>query len=139
HFCDHTEMEDHAAHQLHVEMALAQNTFRGFPHRGEGVGQNIVEGLAVGEALAERDGARRKLGVAEFLDLGLETVDLVDRPGQALDIPVVSGTKHPPGEPADHRNLKGVIWKTGCAMLTATPPRPEASSREIRGGIPPVN
>ncbi len=47
-------MQDHAAHQLHVEVALAQGALGRLAHVGEGVGQDVVERLAVGQALLQR-------------------------------------------------------------------------------------
>ena len=46
-------MQHHAAHQLHVEMALAERALGRLAHRGEGLGQQVVERLAFGEARAE--------------------------------------------------------------------------------------
>ncbi len=40
-------MEDHAAHELHVEVALPYAAPAGFPHGGEGLGQQIIELLLV--------------------------------------------------------------------------------------------
>ena len=80
HLGDHAAMEDDAAHQLHVEMALAERALGRLAHRGEGLDQEVVERLAVGQPLAERAVRAAQLGVVEQLDdLRLERVDLVDR------------------------------------------------------------
>ena len=42
HLGDHPAMQHDAAHQLHVEMALAERAFGGFAHGGEGVDQDIL-------------------------------------------------------------------------------------------------
>jgi len=52
-------VQDHAADQLHVEMALPERAFRGLAHGGEGGDQNVIEGFAVGKLLLELVGARR--------------------------------------------------------------------------------
>jgi len=51
-------MQHHAADHLDVEMPLAERALGRLAHGGEGWNQNIVEGLAVGELLAEFGGAR---------------------------------------------------------------------------------
>src|SRR5207302_7340370 len=48
----------------------------GLPDAGVCLGQQVVELLAVGQALAELVGLVRKLPGGEGLDLGLEVVDL---------------------------------------------------------------
>ena len=54
HLGDPAFVQDHAADQLHVEMALAERALGGFAHGGEGRHQNVVERLAFGELLLER-------------------------------------------------------------------------------------
>ena len=68
HLGDRALVQDHAADQLDVEMALAERALGRLAHRGEGVGQEVVEGLALGQALAEPGGARAQLVVGERLD-----------------------------------------------------------------------
>jgi hypothetical protein len=43
HLGDLAAMEDDAADQLHVVMALAERALRRLAHRGEGLGQQIVQ------------------------------------------------------------------------------------------------
>ena len=45
-------MQHDPAHQLHVEMALAERALRGLAHRRERLDQQIVELGAVGEPLS---------------------------------------------------------------------------------------
>ncbi len=90
HFRDPTEVERGAAHDLDVEVALAQYPLAGLAHGREGVGQEVVErvgdevelvlavactGLGPVDASAELGGARHELLVAQALDLGLERRD----------------------------------------------------------------
>jgi hypothetical protein len=49
-------MEDDAADHLHVVMALAEHALGRLAHRGEGLGQNLVERLARRQPLAEHPG-----------------------------------------------------------------------------------
>ena len=68
------------AHQLHVEVPLADRAARGLAHGREGLGQQVVERLPVGGPLPQLAGLRPELVVGEVLDLGLERVhELRDR------------------------------------------------------------
>ena len=63
-------MQDHAADQLHVEMALADGALGRLAHGGEGRDQNVVERGAVGDLLLEVGGARLERVVGQRRDLG---------------------------------------------------------------------
>ena len=52
HLGDHAAMQHDPAHQLHVEMALAERALRGLAHRRERLDEQIVEFGAVGEPLS---------------------------------------------------------------------------------------
>ena len=43
HLSDLTFVQHHAADQLHIEMAHAENPLAGFTHHCEGLGQDLVE------------------------------------------------------------------------------------------------
>ena len=68
-------MECAGADDLDVEGPLAERSPRGFPHDGKGLFFEIVDRFAGGDAVAELDGLRREVGVAQSLDLGFERVD----------------------------------------------------------------
>ena len=51
HFGNLAFVQDHAADQLHVEMALADGALGRFAHGGKGRHQNVVERSAVGDLL----------------------------------------------------------------------------------------
>ena len=53
HLGDAALVQHHAADQLHVEMALAQRALGGLAHHGERLDQQVVQGLAGGQALPE--------------------------------------------------------------------------------------
>ena len=94
HLRDPAEVQGGAAHDLHVEVALAEHPLAGLADGGEGLGQQVVEhvgdqlllvlGVARVAASArstrrlELGGLGRELLVGEPLDLGLERVDLRD-------------------------------------------------------------
>jgi hypothetical protein len=64
-----------AAHELDVVVALAQGAGRGLPDHGEGLGQQPVQGLAVGDPAPERVRLGAQLRVAELPEAVLEAVD----------------------------------------------------------------
>ena len=98
-------MQDDAAHQLHVEMALAEGALGRLAHGGKGLDQQVVELGAVVEALAETGGAGGQRLVGEGFQARLELVDLLDIIAEGLDVPVIGGAEQPPGEGAEHENL----------------------------------
>ncbi len=95
-------MQDHAALELHVEVALAQGSLGRLAHRGEGLGQQVVERFALGEALAELDGLAFQLLVGELDHLWLKRVDLRHGLVEAFDDPVVGRPEERPGKRAKH-------------------------------------
>ena len=103
HLGDLALMEHDAAHQLHVEMTLAQGALGRLAHGGERVDQQVVEAGALVQALAQAIGAGAQLGVAQPLELGLERVDRVDRLPERLDEAVVGRAEQPLGNRAEHR------------------------------------
>ncbi len=75
HLGDVAEVEGGATHELHVEVAEAEGALRRLAHGGERLGQQVVERLAGGVALAEGDGLVAQLVVGELLEALLEVVD----------------------------------------------------------------
>ena len=69
HLGDAAFVQDHAADQLHVEMALAERALGGLAAGRERRHQDVVERLAVGELLAELVGARPQRFIGEPLQL----------------------------------------------------------------------
>ena len=69
-----------AAHELHVEVPLAERPLGRLADGGERLGQQVVEGLAVGEALAELVGQGAQLGVAQRGEVVFDGVDLLGDP-----------------------------------------------------------
>ena len=82
-------VEDDAADQLDVIVALAKRALGGLTNRREGLRQQRVEGLAGGDARLELGGLGRKLLVGQRYDLRFEAVDLCDQGRQRLDVAVV--------------------------------------------------
>ena len=78
HLGDVAEVQRAAAHELHVEMPLAEHPGGCFPHRGERLREQVVQGLAVCVPLLELVGHRPQLGVGQRLEVVLDRVDLAD-------------------------------------------------------------
>ena len=95
-------MQDHAADELDVEMALAERALGGLAHGGEGRHQDVVELGAFGDLFLEFVGARAQRLVGEGGDVLLERVDGVDPRLIAADPPVIGGTEQLAGDGADH-------------------------------------
>ena len=86
HLGDPAEVQRHAAHELHVEVALAEDAPGRLAHDGVRLDQQVVERLAVLEALLELDRLVRQGVVGEPLHLGLERADDRDELGEAPDL-----------------------------------------------------
>ncbi len=80
HLGDVAQVQRGAAHELHVEVALAERAPGRLADRGERLGQQVVEGLAVGEPLLELVGHRAQLGVGQRGEVVFDRVDLVRDP-----------------------------------------------------------
>jgi hypothetical protein len=86
HLGDPAEVQRHAAHELHVEVALAEDAPGRLAHGGVGLDRQVIERLAVVQALLELDRLVRQGVVGEGLHLGLERVDGRDELGEAPDL-----------------------------------------------------
>ena len=75
HLGDVAAVQDHAADQLHVEVAHAHRPLARLADDREGLGQQVVERLALARALAQRVDALAQLVVGLELQLGLEAAD----------------------------------------------------------------
>ncbi len=102
HLGDPALVQDHAADELHVEMALAERALGGLAAGREGRNQDVVERLAFGDLLLEVLGAGAQRLVGQLLKLLLQRVDLVHARLIALDAPLVGGAEQLAGERADH-------------------------------------
>ena len=93
HLGDPPEVERRAAHDLHVEVALADDPARGLPHRRERLHEEVVEVGAVRQAAAELGGLGLERLVGEGTELGLECVDVRDEALEGLHPLAVTGTE----------------------------------------------
>src|SRR5579862_3280568 len=93
HLGDVALVEDDAAHQLDVEEADAERALERLPHGGEGLEDEVVEGLAVLEPLAELHRLGGELLVGQRLELGLERADVGRLLGEPLETPAFTGAE----------------------------------------------
>ena len=107
-------MQDHAADQLDVEVAHAQHPAGRLAADREGLGQQRVDRLALGDALAKLDGPGGELLVAERLERGLERVDFGNGLPVALQHPLVAAAEDPGEECLKHR-VSGGLARTAKA------------------------
>ncbi len=91
HLGDLPLVQDGAADELHVEVPHVQHAAARFAHDRERLDEQIVERLAVRQALAEFHRLRAQLFVAERLHLRLERVDLLNERAEALQFSLVLG------------------------------------------------
>ena len=93
HLGDPPEVQRRAAHQLDVEVALADDPRGGFAHDGERLDGEVVEVGAVVEALAELRRLGGELVVGELLQRRLEGVDLGHHRLQRLELLAFAGAE----------------------------------------------
>ena len=89
HLRDAAFVQHHAAHELHVEMALAQGALRRFAHGRESFHEDVVERLARRELVAESPGARGERLVGKAFEILLERIDALDRGNVSLQSPII--------------------------------------------------
>ncbi len=91
HFRDPAEVQRHAPHQLHIEVALTEDPPSRLAHDRVGLNEEVVEGFPLVEPLLE---LRRLVGecrIAQTLHLGLEGADHGDELGQPPDLLALAG------------------------------------------------
>ena len=93
HLGDPPEMQCHPAHELDVEMALAQHPPGRLADDRIGLDQEIVEGLALVEAVLEFHCLVDEGVVAQALHLGLEGADRRDQLSQPSDLLALAGAQ----------------------------------------------
>ena len=86
HLRDRAVVEDHAADQLDVEVALAEGALAGLARERERLVEQLLEGSAVQVALAQAGVALAELLVRLELELGLEGIDQLDVALERLEL-----------------------------------------------------
>src|SRR5262249_6878513 len=98
-------VQNHAADQLNVEMALSKRAFASLAHRCECRDQQVVERRAFGNLLAELSRARAQLFVAELFQLLFQGVDRIDARLKAANAAVVGRAKKFSRGSAEHAGI----------------------------------
>ena len=93
HLGDVALVEDDPAHELDVEEADADRALERLAHGRVGLEDQILERLAVLEALLELRGLPAQLVVGQLLEVGLERADVRGLLGEALDAPPFAHAK----------------------------------------------
>ncbi len=103
HLGDLAEVQRRATHELHVEGPLAQRALGTLADDGERLGEQLVEGLALGVPLAELDGLLPEFRVREVDDFVFQVVDVRCDVAQALEHLALASAEqsgqHHPGRP----------------------------------------
>ncbi len=97
HLGDHAPVQNDPAHQLNIEMALAERAFGGLAHGRKSLDEKFVEFAPLFELGAEAGGLRAQFLIRKRREARLGVVDEVDERMQAFDVAVVGGTEKPPG------------------------------------------
>ena len=95
HLRDRALVQDQAADQLDVEVALLEGALGGFAHRRKSAGGQVVNRLTGGEFGPKLVGLRAELLVGQRFEFGLERVDRGDHRAVALEAAVVGRTENP--------------------------------------------
>ena len=91
HLGDLAAVQHDAADELHIEVPHVQDAAASLADDREGLGQQVLDRLALGQALAELDGLAAELFVREPLGLGFFRIDLGDERPDAFQLAVVRG------------------------------------------------
>ena len=94
HLGDVALVQGRPAHELHVEVPLAERAVGGLAHGRERLGQQVVERLAVGDPRPEPVGLLAQLGVGHRDEVVLERVDLAGERLQIPDDPALAGAQN---------------------------------------------
>jgi len=86
-------VQDHAADQLHVEMAHVDEAAAGLTDHGEGFDEEVVDTGALGDALFEFDGFGGEVDVRQLAHGGLEIGDGGHGGQHAFDLALGLGAK----------------------------------------------
>ena len=107
HLSDATLMQNDAADELDVELAHAEHAPSGLAHDRKGLGQQLVEGLAVRVALTEFARLRAQRFVRQCLHRGLVRIDLRDQRPATTQISFVPTAEQAAEKLADGHDLPG--------------------------------
>ena len=129
HLRDPAEVQGGAAHDLDVEVALAEHPLGGLADRGERLGEQLVEVLAVGRRAGGTRRSARRAPRRSALHLRLERGDLGNDRLEELEL-------------APLADVEDLLEETHCAESTGAPPVPGRGNAErlisgVGAGSPP--
>src|SRR5581483_4771443 len=136
HLRDPAEVEGGAAHELHVEVALADDPLGRLPDHGEGRDEQVVHALGQslglvlgpalgpGELLPELDCLVRQRLVAQGLELGLHGVDVGHQVAEGPDLLAFTGAENL----AEHAHCEETVYVSGPVKLPRLPSPQEVAS-----------
>ena len=127
HLGDPAAMEGHAAHELHVEVALPDDALGRLAAHGEGLGEQLVEGLARHEPTAELGSHLLEPGIAHDAITRFEIVDRVDDGHHLLELPVVPA-RDELAKKTEHGRFR-LLGREGCARPATGPGRDSDGTR----------
>ena len=78
-------MQGDATHELHVVVTQPQGALGCFSNRGEGLGEDVVQGFPFGQPAAELVRLGPEFGVGEGFEFFFQGVDLVHQGAVGLD------------------------------------------------------
>ncbi len=112
-----------ATHELHIEMAHSERAPARLANGGKRFGQQLVERLARGNALAKTRRERTQCRVIHGLELRFEGVDASHYPAHALQLAVVLGTDDFAEELENHIACSIPAWRDESAWMCGIPDR----------------
>ena len=95
-------VQNHAANQLHVEMAHIEHALSRFAHHGKGLGQQAVQHLALGQPRLELRGLGAQRLVRQRGNCRLQHIDALHGLAVTLDEPVVTGAENASEDSGEH-------------------------------------
>ena len=125
------EVQGGAAHQLHVVVALAEHPPAGLADDGEGLDQQVVEGLAAVEPLAELAGLGLEGVVVEALHLGLEVADVGHQRLERPDLLALTGAE----EAVKQAHADSRVYRCPDRARSG-PVRPRRAAIQASAGVP---
>ena len=105
HFGDIALVQHHAAHQLHVEMALSQGALGRLAHHRKGFRQQVVQGLALLLPGAEGGRHGRQFAIRHGRKAAFQGIDLGNGAPKGFDLALIGGAEKRSGERTQHEIL----------------------------------
>ncbi len=96
-------MQSHTANELHIKVAQPQCPIARFPNYGKRFGQNVIELLAVCQALFELVSLGSQFSIAQCRDLIGQGIHSLDYLAHTLQLPIITGTKNHFQKIANHQ------------------------------------